>query len=382
MKTYCFKLYQSKQNKNLHKEINLAGSIYNHLIALHKRYYRLYRRHLDANKLMKHITKLKKQERFAYWNQLGSQAIQDIAQRIERGYRLFFRNKKLGIKSAPPSFKKVRKYKSFTLKQAGYWLLEGNRIFIMDRTYKYFKSRDIEGRVKTLTVKRNALGEIFIYLTSEIEEAPVESRLGESVGLDFGLKRFLVTSDGTIVKSPLFFKEGIKRIRKLNRILSRKRNGSPKRVSNNYKKTSKDLARAHKKIANRRKDHHFKLARQLTERYTLICIEDLNIKAMQKVWGKKVSDLGYSQFVNILKYQSIKTGSKVVEIPRFYPSSKTCSYCGHVLDELLLNVREWICPVCNSIHDRDVNAAINILRVGASTLVGEGVRPASAGILQ
>ncbi len=381
MKTYCFKLYQSNQNKHLHKEINLAGSIYNHLIALHKRYHRLYGKHLNANKLMKHITKLKKQERFAYWNQLGSQAIQDIAQRIERGYRLFFRNKKLGIKSAPPSFKKVRKYKSFTLKQAGYWLLEGNKIFILGRVYKYFKSRDIEGRVKTLTVKRNTLGEIFIYLTCEIEEAPVESRLGESIGLDFGLKRFLVASDETIIESPLFFKQGIKKIRKLNRILSRKRRASPKRVSNNYKKASKDLARAHKRIANKRKDYHFKLARELAKKYALICIEDLNIKAMQKVWGKKVSDLGYSQFVNILRYQSLKAGSRVIEIPRFYPSSKTCSNCGYILEDIPLDAREWACPKCSSIHDRDINAAVNILRVGTSTLVGEGVRPASAGIL-
>jgi len=336
---------------------------------------------LNANKLMKHITKLKKQERFAYWNQLGSQAIQDIAQRIERGYRLFFRNKKLGIKSAPPSFKKVRKYKSFTLKQAGYWLLEGNKIFILGRVYKYFKSRDIEGRVKTLTVKRNTLGEIFIYLTCEIEEAPVESRLGESIGLDFGLKRFLVASDETIIESPLFFKQGIKKIRKLNRILSRKRRASPKRVSNNYKKASKDLARAHKRIANKRKDYHFKLARELAKKYALICIEDLNIKAMQKVWGKKVSDLGYSQFVNILRYQSLKAGSRVIEIPRFYPSSKTCSNCGYILEDIPLDAREWACPKCSSIHDRDINAAVNILRVGTSTLVGEGVRPASAGIL-
>lgn len=314
MRTYCFKLYRSKKNKKLHRLIDIAGQIYNHIIALHKRYYHLYGKHLNVNKLMKHITKLKKQKRFAYWNQLGSQAIQDIAQRIERSYKLFFENRKRGIKSAPPSFKKIKKYKSFTLKQAGYWLLDSNRIVIMGNVYKYFKSRDIEGRIKTLTVKRDSVGDIYIYLTCETEEAAVEPRSGKSVGLDFGLKKFLTASDGKIIESPLFFKQGMKEIRKLNRILSRKKKGS-----NNYKKALLDLAKAYKKIANRRRDYHFKLAKELAEEYALICIEDLNIKAMQRLWGRKVSDLGHSQFVNILKYQCAKAGTEVVEIPRFYP---------------------------------------------------------------
>jgi putative transposase len=377
VKTYSFKLYRSKRNKKLHRSIDIAGQIYNHLIALHKRYYRLYGKRLNVNKLMKHITKLKKRKRFAYWNRLGSQAIQDIAQRIDKAYKLFFKNRKRGIKTAPPSFKKVKKYKSFTLKQAGYWLLEGNKIVIMSNTYKYSKSRDVEGKIKTLTVKRDPLGDIYIYLTCETEEAAVEPRSGKSVGLDFGLKKFLTASDGKIIESPMFFKQGMKEIRKLNRILSRKEKGF-----NNYKKALLDLVRAYKKIANRRRDYHFKLAKKLAEEYALICIEDLNIKAMQRLWGRKVSDLGHSQFVNILKYQCSKTGTIVVEIPRFYPSSKTCSGCGYVLEDLPLSVREWTCPACGVKHDRDLNAARNILRVGASNPWGEGVRPASAGVLR
>lgn len=376
MKTYCYKLYCSKRNKNLHRSLNIAGSIYNHLIALHKGYYRLYGKSLNVNKLMKHITKLKKRKRYAYWNQLGSQAIQDIAQRIDRGYKLFFRNHAAKIKSRPPSFKKVHKYKSFTLKQTGYRLLDGNRITIMGREYKYFKSREIEGIVKTLTVKRDLLGDIYIYLTCETKEAPVEPRSGKSVGFDFGLKTFLKSSDGVDIVSPLFFKQGAKKIRALNKSLSRKIKGS-----RNRKAARVELARAHKEIANRRKDFHFKLAKNLAENYSLICIEDLNIEAMQRLWGKKISDLGHGQFVNILKYQSAKIGTTVVEIPRFYPSSKTCSDCGHVLEYLALNVREWTCSVCKASHDRDLNAARNILRVGTSNPWGEGVRPASAGIL-
>lgn len=376
MKTYCFKLYQSKRNRKLHRSINIAGSIYNHLIALHKRYYRLYGKSLSATKLQKHITKLKKQKRFAYWNLLGSQAIQDIAQRIDRGYKLFFRNHKRGIRSAPPTFKKVKRYKSFTLKQAGYWLLDRDRIWIMGKEYKYFKSREIEGEIKTLTVKRDTLGDIYIYLTCETEETFVELRSGKSVGFDFGLKTFLKASDGNDVLSPLFFKQGMKEIRSRNKALPRKKKGS-----SNRKKAKLDLARAHKRIANQRKNYHFKLAKELADEYALICIEDLNMKAMQMLWSRKISDLGFSQFVNILKYQCSKTGSTVVEIPRFYPSSKTCSSCGYVLDELPLRVREWACPSCGVVHDRDFNAAKNIHKVGTSTFAGEGIRPAKVGIL-
>ncbi len=174
-----------------------------------------------------------------------------------------------------------------------------------------------------------------------------------------------------------FLREGLKEIRKLNKSLSRKKKGS-----HNRKRARFELARAHRRIADRRRDYHFKLAKELTEKYSLICVEDLNLKAMQKLWGRKISDLGHSQFVNILKYQCAKTGATVVEIPRFYPSSKTCSNCGHVLDDLPLGVREWICPACGAKHDRDLNAALNILRVGASNPWGEGVRPASAGVLR
>lgn len=371
MKTYCFKLYQSKRNKKLHRLINIAGQIYNHLIALHKRYYRFYGKNLNVYHLQKHITKLKKQKRFAHWNQLGSQAIQDIAQRIDRGYKLFFRNHQHGIKSAPPSFRKVRKYRSFTLKQAGYKLLDDNQILIIDQKYKYFWSRNIEGTIKTVTVKRDSLGDIYIFITCETEEVPIEPRSSKSVGFDFGLNTFLKASDGNDILSPLFFRQGIKEIRKLNKSLSRKKKGS-----NNRKKARINLARAHKRIANHRKDYHFQLAKELTDKYAVICIENLNIKAMKSLWGRKISDLGHSQFINILKYQCSKTGAVVVEIPRFYPSSKECFDCGYVLDELPLSIRQWICPECGAIHDRDLNAAKNIHRVGTSTLVGEGVRPA------
>jgi putative transposase len=172
---------------------------------------------------------------------VGSQSIQDITQRIDRAYKLFFRNRKQNIRSAPPSFKKVRKYKSFTLKQAGYKLLADNRIIILGQEYKFHKSRDIEGTVKTLTVKRDPLGDIYIYLVCKQESNQVIARTGKSVGFDFGLKKFLVSSDGSDIEAPMFFKQNADVIKTANRRLSRKKKGS-----NNRERARLELTRLHK----------------------------------------------------------------------------------------------------------------------------------------
>ncbi|MDR1685664.1 MAG: transposase [Desulfovibrio sp.] len=373
MKAYVFKLYHSKSNKHLAGKINLAGSIYNHLIALHRRYYKLFGQHLSVVKIQRHITRLKKTPRFAHWNKLGSQAIQDIAQRIERAYNLFFRNLQHGIKTAPPSFKKVRKYRSFTLKQAGYKLLEENQIKIMGRIYKYAKSREIGCTIKTLTVKRDTLGDFWLCFVVDEEIGPINVRTGKSVGLDFGLKTFLTTSDAEKIQSPMFMRKASREIKRLSRKVSTKKPGS-----NNREKARLDLARKHRNIANQRKDYHFKQAHALVSQYAEIFIEDLNIKAMQRLWGRKISDLGHAQFISTLFWVIKKQGVYGAKIDRFYPSSKTCSSCLHELPELPLSIREWTCPICGSVHDRDVNAARNIFRVGASTCKGESVRLAPA----
>ena len=368
MKTYCFKLYRAKRNKKLHRAINAAGIAYNHCVALHKRYYRLYGVSLNKNKLQKHLTKLKKLIKYAYLKEIGSQAVQDITDRIERAYRLFFRNLKHGIRTAPPSFKKVKKYKSYTLKQAG-WKLDETKgtITIGKQRYRYFQSRNVQGKIKTVTIKRDALGDIYVYFVCETDDNQVLVRTGNSVGYDFGLKTFLTASDGEDIESPLFFLQNSKAIKKANRKLSRKKKGS-----NNRRRARLELARLHKKAANQRKDFHCKTALDICGKYSLVCLEDLNIKGMQRRWGRKISDLGFAEFVNILKYEAIKTGVAVVEIDRYYPSSQTCSKCGHKNPETKdLRVREWTCPNCGEKHDRDRNAAKNILKVGASTFFGE-----------
>ena len=278
MRTYRFKLYSSKRNRKLHRQINAAGLVYNHCIALHKRYYKLFGKLLNIYQLQKHLTKLKGISRFAYIKEIGSQAVQDVTQRIDRAYKLFFRNLKSKIRTAPPSFKKIKKYKSFTLKQAGWKLDEdGNSIKIGKQRYRYAQSREIDGKIKTLTVKRDALGDIYLYFVCETSENKVLARTGKSVGFDFGLKIFLNASDGRDIASPLFFKQNANAIKMANRNLSRKAKGS-----NNRKKAKIALARLHKKVANQRDNFHWQTANKLVGEYALICIEDLNLKAMQK----------------------------------------------------------------------------------------------------
>jgi putative transposase len=323
----------------------------------------MYKKSLNAYSLQKHLTKLKKLDKYSHWNQLGSQAIQDIADRIDKSYKLFFRNRKHGIKSGTPNFKKRRNYKSFTLKQAGYKLLGDNRIKIGNKIFKYFKSQDIQGNVKTITVKRDKLGDIYIHIVTDSVETRTAPRTGEIVGFDFGLKTFLTASNDEDIESPLFFQQNRTTIRKANRNLSKKQ-----RRSNNRCKARKNQERLHKRIANQRNDFHWKLANELTDKYDFMFFETLNIKAMQMLWGKKICDLGFYSFMLKLKYLASVKGKTVFCIGRFEPSSKTCSVCGYVNKDLELKEREWRCPECETLHDRDRNASYNILRVGASTL--------------
>jgi putative transposase len=306
MKTLKFKLYNHKRNKYLKRTINAAGVIYNHCIALHRRYYRMWCKHLSCAKLQKHIAKLRK--RNSFWQLVGSQAVQEICQRIDKAYQLFFKYRQKGVK--PPGFKKVKKYKSFTLKQAGYKLLGGNRVKIGNRVYQYWNSREIEGTVKTLTIKRTPLGELFMVVVVDgYSRTEVTFETGKIAGFDFGLKTFLTSSDGFRIESPLFLKASLNTVRKASKQHSQKQKGS-----NNREQARKHLVRCHEAIANRRRDGFWKLAHQLTDQFDVLCFETLNLKGMQRLWGRKVNDLGLADFLQILEWVAKKKGKKVIYI--------------------------------------------------------------------
>ena len=369
MKTYKFKLYSNHGNGGLHKTIDGHAHVWNHCIALQRRYYVIYGKHISKFRLINHISKLKRLSKFAHWNQLPSQSIQEVVARIDKGYKAMFEARATGKKWGRPRFKSRRKYKSFTLLQAGWELLPGNRIRIGKRIYQYFKSRDVFGNPKRCTIKRDAIGDVYICVLTDYEEPDLNRVMtGKIAGFDFGLKRYLTGHNGHDIDSLQFFKRSLNAIKRANQAHSQ-----TQKKSKNRERARLDFARKHRKIANQQADFHWKLAHQLTDEYDEIRIEDLNLQGMKSLWGRKVSDLGFADFVAKLKYIAAKKGVKIVCIDKWYPSSKMCSVCGVVNETLNLRDRTWQCSDCGTTHDRDRNAAINIYRVGASTREGEDV---------
>jgi putative transposase len=202
-----------------------------------------------------------------------------------------------------------------------------------------------------------------VVVVDRIDEPETQFETSRIAGFDFGLKTFLTGSDGSKIESPQFLKQSLNAIKKASRQHSKKRQGSA-----NRERARKNLVRKHEDVVNRRSDWFWKLAHELTDKFDVLCFETLNLKGMQRLWGRKISDLAFGEFLQILQWVAQKKHKQVVFIDRWYPSSKTCSHCGHILKELDLSVRQWRCPSCQSVHGRDENAAINIQAVGASTV--------------
>lgn len=313
-------------------------------------------------------------KRQPFWQTVGSQAVQELCQRIERAYLLFFKHHKKGV--SPPGFKKIKKYKSFTLKPAGYKFIGGNRVKIANRVYQHWNSREIEGTVKTLTIKRSALGELLmIVVVDDYREPEAKFKMGKIAGFDLGLKTFLTISDGTKIEFPQFLKQSINAIKTASCQHSQKWKESANREG-----ARKNLVRKHEDVANRRCYWFGKMAHELTEKFDVLCFETLNIKEMQRLWGRKISDLAFGEFLQILQWIATKKATQVVFLWRWYSSSKTCSDCGHVLESPDISVREWRWQSCQSIKGRDENAALKIQAVGASTVRLGDVRQAMPAI--
>ena len=381
-KTFQYKLYRNKRTRKLHRQIHVGGAIHNHVIALHKRYYRRYKKYVSLYTMNAHLAKLKKLAKYAWWKQLGSQAIQNIAQRIDAGYQRFFANVKVRAaqettrRVGPPTFRKIRKAKSFTLTQAGWKLLDGNRLKIGAIIYKFAKSRDIEGAIKTVTIKRDALGDLSVYFSCLIESQPINRVMtGHSAGFDFGLTTYLTGSDGIEYFAPQPLKKALKDLAKANRRLAGKQQGSC-----NRRQAKRHLGRVHKHVANQRRAFHWELAHDLCTHYDFIALETLNLQGMKALWGRKVSDLGFAAFVDTLHHVASKTGTIVHHIGMWFPSTKLCSMCGCLNQAITLRDRIWACPDCSVTHRRDHNAAINIFREGASSHGGHPVSLASASV--
>lgn len=296
---------------------------------------------------------------------MHSQTVQEILGRLDNSYKRFFKK----LCKRPPKFKKAEKFNSFVFKQGGF-ALNGN-IFTINKINKRFKfsySRPYDGNVKQVRVLRETCDRysIIIVTDSKSNKTYEKSRNGASVGIDFGLKTYMTLSDGKSIQSPLFFNRYQKKVKRCNRKLSRSEKGS-----NNRKRRLFELHQTNRKIKNLRSDFQWKLAHELCKQYDFIFIETLNLEGMRRLWGKKISDLSHSMFIDKLRYVASKYGVNVHQIDKWFPSSKTCE-CGYVHKSLSLLERTWVCPKCGSVNDRDLLASKNILRKGISELESMG----------
>lgn len=333
------------------------------------------------NDLQKHLKRLIDSDEKPLWGLLGySQAIQDVTDRIYKAYEAFFNWAKThkGPKKSPPKFKRFHKQKSYTLKQAG-WKVDREKgiIYLAGYKYRYNKTSNLkdengkrtipwfQGTIKTVTMKRDSVDDWYVIFSCEVEEKELKRTLtlDNNAGFDFGLKTFYKSSEDVSYPAPEPLKGALKKLKTKSRKLSKKVKGSK-----NYKKAQKDLARLHRYIANARLNFQWKLTLGLALKYDYLFFETLNINAMKKLWGRKVSDLAPYQFMNLLEYRCQQYGAILTFIDRFFPSSKRCSQCGHIKKEISLKERIFICEHCGLTIDRDFNAAINIKNEGMSSL--------------
>ena len=369
MKVYKFKAYSKAKDGVQDRLITRFGLVRNYAVRMMERYYKQYGKTLSAFELQAHIAKKKRLDcrTSRMVEGLPSQAVQECIGRVYKGLRNFFsycKRKKAGKvadRVRPPRCRKARHNKSYTLLQAGY-KIDGNHVVLQGRRYGFHKSQEIKGKVKRLTIKRDRCGDIWFIVLTDWSDAQTMPKTGNAVGLDFGLKTFLTRHDGVKIVMPLFYKRSMKELAKAQKRLARKVKGS-----NNRRKARLAVARLYRRIKNLRNDWQWKVARSIVKEFDIICIEDLNLDGMKRLWGRKVSDYGFADFVAKMEHLAQKSGKEVRKVDRWLASSQTCHKCGHKNpDTKNLKVREWVCPHCGTHHDRDVNAAIIVLTAGTS----------------
>ena len=361
-RTYRFRLYPNKkQNELLSKHFGCSRFVYNYFLNQRKEQYRLTGKSDNYYVQAKMLTTLKNQEKTAWLKEVNSQTLQFTIRSLESAYTNFFKKR-----AKFPKFKSKHSKNSFTVPQSA--SVAGGRLFIPKFTegIKCRVHREIKGKIGKVTITKTPSGKYFVSVFTEEEYITPLKKTGKSVGVDMGLKDLLVTSEGEKFKNNRYTRKYESKLAKAQQHLSRKKKGS-----RGFENQRLKVAKLHEKIANSRADYLHKCSISLIRRYDTICIEDLNVKSMTRNHhlAKSISDVSWGKFISMLTYKAEWNGKKIVKVDRFFPSSQTCNVCGYVNEQIKdLSVREWECPHCHTHHDRDINAAINILRFGLNNI--------------
>jgi len=381
LKSYKYKLNPNdEQIVLLNKHFGSIRFAYNYFLNERKKEYETNKNTINYYDNAKSLTELKKQEEYSWLNEINSQSLQDSLKNLETAYKNFFRFKK-GF----PKFKSKHTRNSFCVPQ--FVKLDNGKLKIpkFKVPIDLILSRSFTGIIKQCTISKTPTNEYFVSILVETEHNKLE-KTGKSIGIDLGLKDFVITSDGYRYKNNRYTKTYAKKLKEHQQHLSRKTKGS-----NRYQKQKLKVATIHKKITNSRLDNLHKVSTELIKKYDLIVLEDLNIKGMIKnnKLSKHIADASWSKFIELLTYKAEWNDKKIVKIDRFFPSSKTCNSCGYINQNLKLDMRDWTCPSCNTKLDRDLNASVNILNEGYKLISsgtddyrrGDKIRPTSVGTI-
>jgi len=347
-----YRIYPNKeQQQKLAIQFGHARFVYNSTLAARKTHYKETGKGLSCFDSTKMIVVAKKEIGTDWLTQADSQVLQQKARDVDTAYRNFFR----GL-AGYPSFKSKHDKQTIRYPQRVKFNAGSTYLPKVGHVKTQFH-RPLEGTQKSTTVSKTKTGKYFISVLCEIEMV-VPEHAGASIGIDLGLSHFYIGSDGKKVAHPKLLRAAEREVKIAQRKLSKKKKGSA-----NREKARLRLALKHERLANARKDFLHKQSAHLTDQFSFIGTESLRVKNMLKnhCLAKSIADSGWSEFVRQLEYKSVKKGGSVFKIGTFFPSSKKCNPCGYINKELKLSDRYWVCPICHTKLDRDLNAADNVL---------------------